>query len=63
MAPLAVLEGHTSWVRCVAIGDVRGRAVLASGSWLTVIVWDLATNTQLTKLTHTDTVLAVTIRK
>ena len=32
MAPLAVLKGHSDWVYCVAIGDVHGRMVLASGS-------------------------------
>ena len=32
VAPLAVLEGRSSEVYCVAIGDVGGRMVLASGS-------------------------------
>ena len=49
MAPLATLEGHSDLVYCVAIGDVRGKMVLASGGGYgdnSVIVWDLATNKQ-----------------
>jgi len=60
---LAVLKGHSGAVYCVALGEVRGRTVLASGSFdKTVIVWDAATHKPLTTLTgHTGLVLSVAI--
>jgi WD40 repeat protein len=56
---VATLEGHTSWVSCLAsFSDANGVTWLASGSAdNTIIVWDVVAHTQVARLSdHTNPV-------
>lgn len=61
-----LLRGHDGPVRAVAIGDMNGTAVAASGGYdSTVRIWDVATGTPIYEplMGHTDSVRALAIGK
>ncbi|MFJ1961844.1 trypsin-like peptidase domain-containing protein [Streptomyces massasporeus] len=60
--PHQVLTGHRDWVRCVAVGRVGSRDIIASGSEDgTVRIWDAATGEPIGKLIHKAGVWGVAV--